>query len=226
MKRIIDFLLSFFLLFFFLNVINAQEHIVHGFVHTLDSIPLIGVEIKVKSSKQSFYTDSLGKFSVFCENEDKLKVKANGFYDQDVNITKQIKLVAVNLKLKPGKKQTKYAIGYGYVSEEEKTSSVAGFNNDKSSFSRYSDMFELIRGRFAGVQVINEEIIIRGTKSINSSNAALIVVDGVISDPDILKTLSPIEVKSIDVIKDGSSAVYGSRGANGVVLIETLKGGD
>ena len=68
--------------------------------------------------------------------------------------------------------------------------------------------------------------IIRGTSSFHASNAALIVVDGVISDNDVLRTLSPIEVKSVDVIKDGSSAVYGSRGANGVVIIETRKGGD
>ncbi|MBT6765191.1 MAG: TonB-dependent receptor plug domain-containing protein, partial [Prolixibacteraceae bacterium] len=64
------------------------------------------------------------------------------------------------------------------------------------------------------------------TTSFNSSSAALIVLDGVISDASILNTISPIEVKSIDVLKDGGAAIYGSRGANGVVIIETKKGGD
>jgi TonB-dependent SusC/RagA subfamily outer membrane receptor len=78
----------------------------------------------------------------------------------------------------------------------------------------------------AGAQVTNGEIILRGDNSFRSSSAALIVVDGVIVDYDFLNTLSPVQVKSIDAIKDGTSAIYGSRGANGVILIETKKGGD
>jgi TonB-dependent SusC/RagA subfamily outer membrane receptor len=76
------------------------------------------------------------------------------------------------------------------------------------------------------VQIVNGEIIIRGKNSLNSSSAALIVVDGVPSDYNVLNSIPPVQVKSINVIKDGSSAIYGSRGANGVVLIETKKGGD
>ena len=87
-------------------------------------------------------------------------------------------------------------------------------------------MYDVIRGRFAGVQIINGEIIIRGINSINSSNAALIIVDGIPSDGSILNTIPPVQVKSINIIKDGSSAIYGSRGSNGVVLIETKRGGD
>jgi len=87
-------------------------------------------------------------------------------------------------------------------------------------------MYDLLISQFAGVQITNGEIIIRGNRSFQGSSAALIVVDGVISDTDILRTISPIDVKSISVIKDGSSAIYGSRGANGVLIIETRKGGD
>ncbi len=71
----------------------------------------------------------------------------------------------------------------------------------------------------------NNEIIIRGTKSINSSNAALIVIDGMTTDTNGLLMLSPNDVQSIDVLKDASSSIYGSRGANGVVIIETKNGG-
>jgi TonB-dependent SusC/RagA subfamily outer membrane receptor len=93
-------------------------------------------------------------------------------------------------------------------------------------FSQYSNLYEVIRGRFAGVQIVNGEIIIRGQNSINSSSSALIVVDGVPSNSSVLSSIPPIQVKSINILKDGSSAIYGSRGANGVVLIETKKGGD
>lgn len=216
------------LLFFIFvsNLLYAQDHIIQGVVHTFDRIPLIGAEIKVKSTKQSVLTDTLGNFVIFCNSEDKLKVMARGFYNQNVKITRNTKLVAINLKIKPGEKKQEYAIGYGYVSDQDKSNAVAGINTNDASFLQYSDMYDLIRGRFAGVQITNGEILIRGTNSLNSSSAALIVVDGVITDGEYLNTLSPIQVKSIDVIKDGSSAVYGSRGANGVILIETRKGGD
>ena len=91
---------------------------------------------------------------------------------------------------------------------------------------KYSDIYDLIRDQVAGAQIKNGEIIIRGDRSFQGSSAALIVVDGVIWDSEALRTLSPIQVKSIDAIKDGSAAVYGSRGANGVILIETIKGGE
>jgi TonB-dependent SusC/RagA subfamily outer membrane receptor len=223
MKRISIFLFCIFVS----SLLLAQDHIIRGVVHTLEKIPLIGAKIKVKSTKQSVLTDTLGTFVVSCNSADKLKVMARGFYTQNVKVSKEIKMIAVNLNLKPGSNSQKYAIGYGYISEKDKSSAVTGFNTNKSTFSKYSDMYDLIRGQLAGVQVTNGEIIIRGgSNSFYGSSAALIVVDGVISDSDILNTIKPIQVKSINVIKDGSSAVYGSRGANGVILIETLKGGD
>lgn len=214
------------------NMLKAQDHTIQGIVHAFDSIPLIGAEIRVKSTKQSVLTDASGNFVLHCDSEDKLKIMAKGFHNQKVKLTKKIKYVAVNLKSKAREtryqeKEQKYAIGYAYVSERDKTTASESLRRNEASFSRYSNMYELIRGQFAGVEVtLNGEIIIRGTSSFNSSSAALIVVDGVIMDADILNTMSPIQVKNIHVIKDGSAAVYGSRGANGVVLIETRKGGD
>ena len=213
------------------NVLVAQDHVIHGIVHCFDSIPLIGAEIIAKSTKQSVLTDSLGNFAIPCNSKDKLKIKAKDFSSVNVKVTDQIKIVAINLKLKPGVKQPskeirEYAIGYGHVSEQDKTTATESLRKNEASFSRYSTVFEMIQGQFAGVEVRNDEILIRGNDSFNLNSAALIVVDGVIMESDILRTLRPMEVKNIHVIKDGSAAVYGSRGANGVVIIETRKGGD
>lgn len=204
----------------------AQERMVHGIITTFDSIPLIGASVKVQSTKHVVLTDSLGNFSVSCKNDDKLKVSAHGFYNQKVKLTGKIKFAAINLKLKPGEKSREVAIAYGYVNDADKLNAVASLNTDDLDFSQYNNIYELIRGRFAGVQVSNGEIIIRGINSINSSSAALIVVDGVPMGASALSSIPPVQVKSINVIKDGSSAIYGSRGANGVVLIETKRGGD
>ncbi|WP_319273094.1 TonB-dependent receptor plug domain-containing protein [uncultured Draconibacterium sp.] len=206
---------------------TAQERFVNGIVTTFDSIAVVGADVKVKSSKQIVQTDSLGRFKVNVAATDKLNVSAKGFNSQNVKTDEKTKIVAVNLKLKPGEKAREYAIGYGYVKDGERLNALAQMTNDDVDFSQYTNMYDLIRGRFAGVQVqSNGDIIIRGQNSINLSSAALIIVDGMQVDNSIMNTLVPAQVKSVNVIKDGSSAIYGSRGANGVVIIETKKGND
>jgi len=206
---------------------NAQDRIIHGMVTTFDSIPVVGAEIVVKSTKQVVKSDTLGRFSVGVIGNDKFKVKAQGFNTASVKLKDNIKVVAVNLKLKPGEKGRAYAIGYGHVLDKEKLNAVSQLNKDDVDFSMYSNMYELMRGRFSGVQIqSNGDIIIRGINSIMGSSAALIVVDGMVVDKSTLNSLPPVQVKSINVIKDGSSAIYGSRGANGVVIIETKRGGE
>ena len=132
------------------------------------------------------------------------------------------KLVAINMKLKPGEKQREYAIGYGYVNEKDLTSAMNVLNEKEMNFSRYNNIFDLIGSM--GAEVRNGEIIIRGNKSFQGSSAALIVVDGAVMDADNLRTLKPIDISKIDIIRDGTASIYGTRGANGVVLIETKKG--
>ena len=210
------------LVIFSLTSVLAQSHAVYGVINTLDSIPLIGVDVAVKSTKQTVKTDSLGKFSVICADKDKLKISAKGFYTENIKITPDIKLVAINMKLKPGEKQREYAIGYGYVSEANRTGAILAMDNKDTRFSRYKDMFDLIRSM--GAEVRGRQVIIRGSKSFQGSSAALIVVDGSIVDYDFLNTIKPIDVERIDILKDAAASSYGSRGANGVVLIETLKG--
>ena len=205
---------------------NAQERPIQGIVTTFDSIPLIDAEVQNRSTKQKVLTDSLGRFRMLAEEGDKIKIKAQGFFNEKAKIDEKTKYVAVNLKMKPGEKNIEYAIGYSKVSDRDKLNALAQLNNDDVDFSQYNNIYDLIKGRFAGVQIMNGEIIIRGINSINSSSAALIVVDGVPVDGSALNSIPPVQVKSINVIKDGSAAIYGSRGSNGVVIIETRRGGD
>lgn len=206
---------------------NAQERVVQGIVTTFDSIPLIGADVQVASTKAVVKTDTLGRFSVQVNAKDKLKVTAKGFNPQRAKLDEKIKMVLVNLKLKPTESAREYAIGYGYVKDADKLNAVVQMTNKDVDFSHYNNLLELIRGRFGGVQVNpNGEIIIRGVNSINLSSSALIVVDGVVVDNGMINNISPSNVKSINIIKDGSAAIYGSRGANGVVIIETKRGTD
>lgn len=207
------------------NSLKAQDKILHGQVSVFDSIPLVNVQVKIKSTKQIVFTDSLGRFSAVCNSKDQLKFEAEGFYTEKLDITKQAKYAAVNLRMKEGQKAREHAIGYTTVTDRDKLNSIVSLNSDEMEFGNYATMYDLIRGKFAGVQILNGEVVIRGIKA-NSNSAALIVVDGVTRAGSVLNSLSPIQVKSINVIKDGSSAIYGMKGANGVVVIETKKGGN
>lgn len=224
MKRISSKIILVFLAQLIATFSFGQIKTIIGKVTTLGNVPLIGAEVTVKSTDKTFYTDSTGVFKAQCDWNDKLKIKAEGYLAENVKITEKIRVVAVNLKPKANNTQREYDIGYGKVSEANRTNAVSGLDADDTEFTRYKDMYELIQANFSGVQIRNGEIMVRGAASFNSSSAALIVVDGVISDSDILRQIRPINVKSINIIKDGSTAVYGARGANGVVIIETKKG--
>jgi TonB-dependent SusC/RagA subfamily outer membrane receptor len=115
-------------------------------------------------------------------------------------------------------------IGYGNVSRSENTMAVGSV--DMSQTSGYSDLRSYMKGRVAGVDFVGDELIIRGKSSLISSNDALVVVDGVVAPnfETVNQTLHPGEVESISILKDASAAIYGSRGANGVVLITTKSG--
>ena len=136
---------TFILMIFLSSNLYAQDRVLHGIITTFDSIPLIGASIKVQSTKQVILTDSLGKFSVSCNSDDKLKVYAHGFYPQKVKLNSKIKFAAVNLKLKPGEKSREVAIGYGYVSDADKLNAVASLNKDDFDFTHYDNIYDLIQ---------------------------------------------------------------------------------
>ena len=116
-------------------------------------------------------------------------------------------------------------VGYGTQSKRNMTTSVSNLKVKKRDAQTYTDMYAYLRGRVPGLMVTSDNrIIIRGIGTNSDATDPLILVDGVpVSD---LSTLNPADVKSVDVIKDGSSAIYGMQGANGVIIITTLRGGD
>ncbi len=206
----------------------AQTRMVNGEVFTFDSIPLINANIKVKSSKTEVKTDNNGRFAVECTPDDMLTVSAKGFSSEKVKIAEISGSVNVNLKLKPGDKNRDAAINSGHIGNVESFNAIVSKLNNDEDFSQYSNIYEIIQGKFPGVQILNGEIIIRGLSSLelnatNNGNGALVVVNGVINNSNILNTLPTSQVKSIKILKGSESAIYGSRGANGVVAIQTKK---
>ena len=229
MKKRIFSSLSFALIFILSFNLKAQDRVIHGIVTTFDSIALIGVTVQIKSTNQKVYTDSLGHFWAMCNNKDKLKVLADGFYTQYVKLTDKIKFVAVNLNIKRDSKTGKiYNDGYSYVSDVDRLNAISSLDKNETDFSKYRDIYDLIKGRFSGVRIVDGEVIVRGNNTFGplTTNAALIIVNGIPVNETALSIIPPEDVKSIDIIKDGGAAIYGSRGANGVVVIQTRSGSD
>lgn len=214
------------ILFFFVFATHAQDKVIQGVVTTFDSIPLHGASIRVASTKQIVLSDSLGNFTVSCNNKDKLKVTANGFFPETVKTTSSTKFAAINLRLKAGSKNLEVASAFTNVADRDRLTAMASRSANELDLSVYSNFFDAIKGKFPGLQVQGTDIIIRGVGSINGPRPALIVLDGNVVQGATLNAINPETIKRVNVIKDGSSAIYGSRGAFGVVEITTKTGRD
>jgi len=214
----------FALLFSFTSSLYSQERTITGFVTTLDNIPVVNAEVKVLSSKIAVLTDTVGYFNVSCLFKDKIKIDAKGFNSQKVKIHEETKELFINLMFKPSKKNINVAVEFGHIKEKDKTFAISTIRNNKGNrFSRFLNMYALIGAISPSVVVNGKLIIIRGESSLNGGNQALIVIDGIVVHPSQLDMLSPLDVKSIDILDGASSAMYGVRGANGVVVIITKR---
>lgn len=214
-------------LFSFSSILYSQERTVTGFVTTLENIAIVKAEVKVLSSKVTVLTDSVGSFKVNCLVNDKIKISAKGFSSQKVKIDEKAKEIIINLMFKNGKKSIDVAVGYGHIKEKDKSYAITSLrNDDKLGFSKYSNMIDAIVNSSPSITYSGGGIIIRGEGSLLGSNYALILVDGMESNMSQLSALPPSDVKSIDILKGGSAAIYGVRGANGVVIITTKNGRD
>ena len=130
-------------------------------------------------------------------------------------------LVACGSSSRVASKGDDIQIGYGSQDRDKVTTSVSNVKVKKTDAQTYSDMYDYLRGRVAGVTVTSDKrIIIRGIGTNSDSFDPLILVDGV--ETTDLSSINPSDVQSVDVIKDGTSAIYGMQGANGVIIIKTI----
>lgn len=229
----------FFLAFFYLSVCSigakAQGKQLTGTVtDQSDGLPLVGVSVSIKDTKTGTSTDANGNFKITVPAKGViLSFTYIGYKTQTISVTTQTKL---NVKLQEDANTLAEVnivnIGYGTVRKEALTGSVSSVSaKDLASFPQ-SSAAQALSGKLAGVSVTASEgspgaeiqIKVRGGSSLTSDNSPLYIVDG-IQVENALAILSPNEIEKIDVLKDvASTAIYGSRGANGVVII-TTKGG-
>ena len=205
----------------------AQNRTVTGVVVDEKDEPIIGANVTVKGTSKGTITDLDGKFVISAPTNAKLlEVSFIGYNTQTVTITGktlQIKLTESAIAL-----DEVVAIGYGSAKKGNVTGAIAKVNAEKLEDRATTNIASSLQGQLAGVEVRSTtgepgselQIRVRGAASINADATPLYVVDGI--PVDDLGSLNPGDIQSIEVLKDASSsAIYGSRGANGVVLITT-----
>lgn len=210
---------------------QAQTKTVTGTVKDAQGTIMPGVSIFEKGTSNGTTTDSDGKFNITVKQDAVLVFSFIGTKPQEINVSNQ---TAIDLTLQEDANQLDelVVIGYGTVERKNLSSSVSTINNKELKDIPINSAAQALSGRLAGVQVITAEgapdadvkVRVRGGMSITGDNSPLYVVDG-IQVEDALSNLSPQDIESLTVLKDASAtAIYGSRGANGVVII-TTKGG-
>ncbi|HMQ00491.1 MAG TPA: SusC/RagA family TonB-linked outer membrane protein, partial [Cyclobacteriaceae bacterium] len=224
---------------------SAQERVITGKVSSSeDGSPLPGVNVIVKGTSIGVISDTDGNFriGVTQTREGILVFSFIGFTSQEINIGNR---TSINVTMMPDIKQLSevVVVGYGTQLKQDLTGNIAKIGGDAIQNIPVTTMEQAIQGRAAGVLITSQNgklgqgmnVRIRGSSSISASNEPLYVVDGMIINTDNLTVsdaatnpladLNMNDIESIEILKDASAAaVYGSRGANGVVLITTKRG--
>ena len=209
----------------------AQEVTVQGTVLDANGDLLPGVTIAIKGTSSGTITDASGSFTIDVEDPNAvLVVSYVGMLTQEINVGNQTSIQVAMEEDAYGLEEV-IAVGYGTRRKSDLTGAVSSISADEITSRPTPDVAAALQGKAPGVLVKtglsnpgSKAIIqIRGVNSLNSSYTPLYVVDGIpLTDID---GIDPMEIESLEVLKDASStAIYGSRGANGVVLITTKKG--
>lgn len=228
---------------------GQKSKMVKGEVKDEDGKPIVGVSVQVRGSFRGVYTGNEGKFELSLpDGKNMLQFSSAGYEAKDVVAVED----QLNIILKKDNKQLEsvVVVGYGQVNKKDVTGSVSSMKGDELNKMNTANFDAMLTGRAAGVHVVKStgapgaaaSIRIRGGTSAVGTNEPLYVIDGIPMEmgdgfgnqayqTDTRNKISPLaninpnDIESIDILKDASAtAIYGSRGANGVVMITTKKG--
>lgn len=228
---------------------NVPAISINGIVVDETDKPLSGVSVTVKGTQKGTTTNNNGRFTIDVDNENGILVFSNvGYEPQEIQISNNLTNVRIVLKSLSNVMKDVVVIGYGTVKRKDLTGSVASINSSEIKSQPINSFNQALQGKVSGVQITQASnspgggitIRVRGGNSISASNDPLYVIDGFpVATPSAasgasnsganyanpLSTINPSDIESIEILKDASAtAIYGSRGANGVVIVTTKRG--
>lgn len=191
---------------------------------------MIGVSVLVKGTTIGTVTDFDGNYTLEVPSgKNILEISYIGYKTKEITIGNNS---LINIKMEPDTQALDevVVIGYGTVKKRDLTGAVASMKNEDVTVAPTSNVMEALQGKIAGMDIVKSSgqvgedvsILLRGSRSIYGSNEPLFIIDGI---PGSYSQVNPSDIESVDVLKDASStAIYGSAGANGVVIITTKRG--
>ncbi len=197
-----------------------QTKAIKGNVVDENGEPLIGVSVRIVGGTGGAITDLEGNFTIQVSDGKELQFSYTGYRTQVVAVSTG----RMKIQMEPDAMglDEVVVIGFGTVRKRDLTGSVAQVKSDAILQTPTSDVATALQGRITGLDISGDDIRIRGNRSISGNNAPLVIIDGV--QGGSMSDLNPDDIETIDVLKDASStAIYGSQGANGVIIITTKK---
>ena len=210
------------------TIASAQQVNVNGIVKDATGETVIGASVMVKGTKTGTVTDFDGNFHVECAPGSTLVISYIGYKTQEVKASDNME---VTLQEDANDLQEVVVTGYTTQRKADLTGAVSVMNMKEPVSASDPNMLNSMQGKLAGVQIVTDaapggggsSIVVRGMSSINGGSP-LLIVDGIATSEN-MNSINPADIESIQVLKDASSAsIYGSRAANGVIIITTKQG--
>ncbi|WP_321019861.1 TonB-dependent receptor [Bacteroides sp.] len=206
---------------------------IKGVINDEQGETIIGASVIIKGEDTGTTSDMDGRFTLEAPEGAILVISYTGYHTQEVKVRKR-SLLRVVLKEDNQLLDEVVVVGYGTVKKSDLTGAVSGVSNRQYKNQPVQRVENILQGRTPGVEVTatsgmpgaSMKVRVRGTTSINKSSDPLYVIDGIISSSG-LDGINPSDIQSMEILKDASStAIYGSRGSNGVILITTKQGSE
>ncbi len=204
---------------------------VSGTITNESNIPITGATVTLKGTTHSTLTNERGEFTIDAAPDGVLEISYIGFISQEVSINNQL-VINVQLSADQRALEEVVVVGYGTQKRKDLTGAVSSVSAEDFADMPVANVSQALSGRVAGLDIVSSggdpgsesAILLRGTRSFTASNDPLIIVDGM-PFYGTINDINPYDIKSVDVLKDASStAIYGSRGSNGVIMITTKRG--
>jgi len=233
------------ILFIFLvlfSSVHAQTtaHTLRGKVSDTENNPVAGASVTIKGTSRGTTTDTKGEFTLKEVTADVVVVISSQGYEPGTVDWKGQSTISIVLKRLVGKLEDVIVVGYGTQRRAATTGSISSVKAAEITQTPVTNVAQGLQARASGIQITqnnaapggNISVRIRGTNSINGSSEPLYIIDGIqisnggaVTDPSPLSTINPNDIESVEILKDASAtAIYGARGANGVILITTKRG--
>lgn len=217
-------------LLLFSTSVTAQSLTIKGKVTDEAGAPVEGASVMVKGTTVGATTDNTGTFTITASRNATLVISAINFAEKEVQVTGD----ELTIKLESLEKSLGevVVIGYGTQRKKDVTGSTVTIKGETLNEIKAPNIFNQLQGRAPGVDIVNNstqigaggQIRIRGNRSIGNNNSPLVVVDGMVYGGSV-NDVNPDNIASVDILKDASAtAIYGSRGSNGVIIITTKRG--